>query len=70
MTYRNNAPTMTAEEEAAWTRLAADGQLFIQASSDIHGTVSSYNHRRCRCDECRAAMRAYRLGRKALGDAP
>lgn len=29
-----------------------------------HGTVSGYSYHKCRCDECKAANRAYRLGRR------
>jgi hypothetical protein len=29
-----------------------------------HGTMSGYTNRRCRCSDCRAAMRAYYKERK------
>jgi hypothetical protein len=31
-----------------------------------HGTVSGYNYRGCRCEECRAAVRRYQQERKLL----
>lgn len=31
----------------------------------MHGTISSYTNGRCRCDDCRRAMRTYTAARRA-----
>jgi hypothetical protein len=67
-------PTMTPEEEAEWAQMVEKGSLFaVEPRGISHGTVTGYNNHRCRCAECKAAMREYwraRAKRRATQEPP
>lgn len=57
--FKNNAPTMTPQEIALWEQRLTSGRLLNEVKPFVHGTRNAYKRGKCRCEPCRAAMRAY-----------
>lgn len=68
------ASTATKDHAAPVQEREADLGLTVPTEAGRryhHGTITAYSNGRCRCEHCRAAMAAYRAGRRASGkDAP
>lgn len=60
---------VTAEDMRAAKRRQTQPSVttarYARSAEPTHGTLSAYTNHRCRCDECRKAMRRYNRERRA-----